>query len=337
MKDLIPIHEIVEIKRKESKTKEFFINFFEKCNLSCGFCWQNHDDDTGMDRQSIVGKAYTIIKNQSHDSLNQINVMGGELFMDTISDETLEAYLEFSKIIKQNISGNYEINFITNMVFNNTSRFIKFLDKLHTLDINFNIGSSYDPLSRFNKKTKETFFDNIKLFRDYIKTISVVMTKQNIQYIHMNDDIVLDYIYANFSLYFDFYSPEKSAHIYRPSDKEVADFFIFLYNKYPNASPIDNYLNNTHNTTSCRASFIILPNNNTGSCRILAKKEDLRSQYNNQDIIDMEVRHINERGCLECNYFKQCGLGCFLHNDYIDQKNNECEYKRFFKVINNEE
>ena len=74
---------------------------------------------------------------------------------------------------------------------------------------------------------------NLTIFNDYIRSVSVVMTKQNIEAIS-GGDVGFDMIYrSGINLYVDFYSPEKNWKLYRPTDTEIVDFFIFLTKKIP--------------------------------------------------------------------------------------------------------
>ena len=331
--NLIPLVNIVSEKR--GYNREYFINFFERCNLSCGFCWQDHDDYTGVD--DIVSKSDIILNKITDGEFSTINVMGGELFADFVDDNVFVDYHKFvQKIHEQHPTGEYVVNFVTNLVFEKTDRVKKFFDGLADCGYKTTAVSSYDPRGRFNNSDRELFMRNLSIFNDYIRSVSVVMTKQNIEAIS-GGDIGFDTIYrSGMNLYVDFYSPEKNWKLYRPTDTEIVDFFIFLTKKYPDVSPINEYIKGGFNTsTSCRSSTIILPNNSVGSCKILSDDFD---EFDN--INDLESDFVHARGCLMCEYYKVCGLSCFLHSARIYNDNTtqiECEFKRFYASINEQQ
>ena len=90
------------MQRKYNDEGEFFINFFERCNLKCGFCYQKHDDWTGI--ENIADKADQVLERAEQLKGRykgfQINMMGGELFMDEVSDLAFDDYLSFATIIE---------------------------------------------------------------------------------------------------------------------------------------------------------------------------------------------------------------------------------------------
>ena len=55
------------LRDKRDKQQEYTIHLFEFCNLSCPFCWQDHDNIVGIDTvldklESIILLLYNIIK-----------------------------------------------------------------------------------------------------------------------------------------------------------------------------------------------------------------------------------------------------------------------------------
>lgn len=319
--------------QKRGNRKEFFINFFERCNLRCGFCWQNHDDWTGID--TIRDKAALVIQHASVPGNHYIvNVMGGELFMDQLPDRVLEDYLYFCEEVASKVES-YEINFVTNLVFNNTSRIKAFLRQLEERKIKFGLCTSYDPAGRFNPLTLSVFTCNLALFKPWVTNVSVVLTRPNIRHFMQGKvDAIFDYIYAEHPVFFDYYSPEKNQKLLQPTDKEIVDFFLWLNEHYPNSAPIADFRENKVNATTCRSSLIILPDGSTGSCRILADRKQFKSDVAVTDNIhEAEARFIKHFDCLSCEYYTRCGLGCFLHADHISITTQTCEFKRMFKEL----
>lgn len=333
--ELIPIANIVD--KKRGNNKEYFINFFEKCNLSCGFCWQNHNDYTG--HTDIIKRAKQVIQAISTTEYSTINVMGGELFADFVTDEIFKEYIQFVRYIHDyHPTKQYEINFVTNLVFDNVERVRNLYDSCIELGYNVGLTTSYDPVGRFNKQTLDIFLTNLDAIGGRIKSISVVMTRQNIEKIMSNngDDTFANLYNKGYVFYFDYYSPEKNWKLYRPSNTLVVDFLLHLYKHYPRTNPIDSLLKNKNHelTTGCRASYIILPTGETGSCKILT--QELNTNISN--IHDLETAFVRRNDCLTCEFFKQCNMSCFLHSssEYMSEDElsiSECEFKRIYRTI----
>lgn len=329
MENLIPLVEIVETKRGQNK--EFFINFFERCNLRCGFCWQDHEDWTGID--TIVEKADLVINNTNDHDFYSVNVMGGELFMDELPDSVFEDYLEFCRRVVTSVK-HCEVNFVTNLVFEKTERVVRFVKTLEEALIPFTLCTSYDVSGRFNTKTFEVFERNLAVFKPWLSNISVVLTRPNIERFMRGPDPALERLYQDYPIFFDYYSPEDNAEVLQPSDVELVDFFLWLNEHYPDSQPIKAFRENQHNPATCRSSFIILPTGVTGSCRVLADRDQFKSDPTVVDNIhESEARFIQERECLSCEFYQKCGLGCFLHSDHVNITNKHCEFKRLYEAI----
>ena len=194
---------------KRSERGEFFVNLFEYCNLSCSFCWQDHDSKVGMD--SIVRNADNVIRQIVASPLDgfDVNIMGGELFCDEINDDVFRDYEEFVLRIDEQAREHNKrctYNWVTNLVYSDVDRVTDLIDELRSYEIDTNLTTSYDSAGRFNQKTLHTFLRNLGKTSDYIKTVGVVLTKPTIERLLKDDDEVLKYLYANFTLFFDYFA-----------------------------------------------------------------------------------------------------------------------------------
>ena len=336
----IPVEQISKTKKdalstvvaqKRGNNKEFFINFFERCNLACAFCWQDHSDWTGIN--TIVSKADAVVAATNDSFYYDVNVMGGELFMDELPDRIFEDYLEFCRRVDSQVA-QCSVNFVTNMVFEKTQRVVRFFERLEEEGLRFTVTTSYDPSGRFNPKTLELFEQNLPYFSDWLSNISVVLTKPNMHYFMNKTDPVFDRLYARYTMFFDYYSPEENYKKLQPTDELIADFFIWLNENYPEAQPIRDFRENSNNPATCRSSLVILPSGTMGSCRVLADTTKFKSDPDVKDNIhEMEARFIDHYDCLSCEFYSRCGLGCFLHHDHISLTTKDCQFKRMFREI----
>lgn len=343
MEQIIQLNNISDIvlHDKREAREEFFINLFEYCNLSCSFCWQDHDSKVGMDR--ILENAYkvnNVISQRIATDKFDINIMGGELFCDEIEDKLFEDYKEFARIIQRHadaLGKDVVFNWVTNLIYDNSERVVDLLETLIAEGMKTNITTSYDPKGRFNPTTRKQFFNNLERDKKYLRTVSMVITRPNIQMILSDTDEDFKYLYENYDVYFDYYSPEKSAEIMAPSDKELLEFFYFLIDNYPKVQPVADWINRTKNGITCRSSNIILPDGSTGKCRSLVAEQEyakFETPIDTTNNHNMEEAFLERNNCLECEYFQRCGLGCFLHSDFMPRDRlNECVFKLVFDYI----
>lgn len=330
------------IENKRGAEGEFFVNLFEWCNLACPFCWQDHDKWDGV--ETIVDRAYDIIDRVSkdHRKFFIINLMGGELFADEVPDSVFDDYLiminELKKEWKKFPDKTFHINWVTNLVFDNTDRLKKFLNRLETDGIKPQLTTSFDFSGRFNSVTKKAFEKNIYELREYLGTISVVLTRPNIERFIQTKDPLFEKLYNDgFYFYFDYYSPEKNYARMAPSDKTLQDGLIYLSKHYPKVWPINGWINNDINEMTCRGSMIIDNSGYRGQCRSLLTDSvsgKMRSTVDLDNNESMEKEFINKYNCVECEFYNRCGMGCFLQHDFKGKEElEECLYKEVFRKI----
>jgi sulfatase maturation enzyme AslB (radical SAM superfamily) len=190
------------IKDKVINHSEIVVNFFDYCNMRCAFCSQDHESKEGMSRLEILEKIPYILNyiNTNNSNLFLLHLMGGELFQDELIDNNfLEYFSEFIETLEKQKPTGVELNynFITNLVFTRTDKVIEFLNK-H----NLKIAISYDPVARFTPKQLVQFKTNVDIFKPYIRMVSSVMTKQNMNAI-ISEDNYFKYLYDNFTIHFE--------------------------------------------------------------------------------------------------------------------------------------
>ncbi len=336
--------DILKTLKKTNNEIEQFIYLFEECNLNCSFCWQDHDSKVGQN--DIMGRAIDIIKTMDlyPDRPHLINLMGGELFHDGISDDLFDDYYALCEQIIQHAALNnitINITFVTNLVYNDIQRVINLVFRLRNLNENVALTTSYDPVGRFNKSNRQLFLNNVATILDIdkslISNVSVVMTLPNIEYLMTNKDLDLIWLYCNCKLYFDYYSPNQTSQFHTPKESDMLKFFKWAAFYFPNAGPIQTWTINAVNPTSCIRSAIIGPNGNQGRCCSLLDnfpKEDknLIPIFNITDNNDLEYHYMQQKGCLSCEYLSKCTMGCFLihTHELCNDMGSECIYKIIF-------
>ncbi|MDR3607764.1 MAG: radical SAM protein [Oligoflexia bacterium] len=339
----------VALRRKMNDEGEFFINFFERCNLQCGFCYQKHDDWTGID--GILGKVHSLLKQVDRLGSQylgyQVNMMGGELFMDEVPDEVFEKYFEFVIKVSEGIRarGKYaHFHFVTNLIFSKTERVTNLLEQLKRHGHEVPICVSYDFSGRFNKATLEVFKRNLETFFPSIKMISTVLTKPNVEIMlgkRSEESATIDYLKSLYNrglyCYFDYFSPQHNAESYSPSDQELFEAFSWLIEHFPKSGPVQDMFDLRPQKMSCRADQIVQPDGTVGRCRILVDKRtlgDFGGTPYNFDNGNMQGRFVENMGCLQCEYFDNCGLGCFLLHDYDKRpKMDTCLFRKLYQKI----
>lgn len=335
MDKLIP-SSIVDGKR--GKEGEFFVNLFEWCNMRCSFCWQNHNDWTGI--ETIVPRALDIAESINRDNRDYfiVNLMGGELFADAIPDQTFEDYRSLVSLLKRKTAKRFDINWVTNLVFSDTKRVTELVDYCRDLGITTNLTTSFDFAGRFNKDQKALFRENVYKVREYVRTVSVILTKGNIEtYLTRKDELFEDLYRDGFTIYFDYYSPESRHQYNAPSDKLLQDGLIYLVKNYPKVLPIKDWISKDSNEMTCRGSVIVDHTGIKGQCRSLLTSEVSKKMNSTIEVDNnksMESRFISKYDCMSCEFYQKCGMGCFLQHDFKGREElDECLYKEVFRQI----
>lgn len=335
----------------ESKTnpwKEFQIFLFSGCNNRCNFCFFSKDqlsDYTGID--TIVMQAFQLIDeirsieaSGKTSGKYQLNIMGGELFSDNIKDKYLNDYQEYCKIVKSAFP-NLELKFvfISNLIFSDLKRVETLIKNLRSLKIDSYLGTSFDFKGRFSKSSLEIFDKNIlSIDRSISNSISIVLTTHNIKALLKDDNMHFKKYYnLGFDLFFDYYSPDSDSKskALTPSDFQIYQALTFLRDNYPKSYPVKDLLQNDFNFMTCRKSLTISKKSGCQNCRSLTcSNSDFShsSSYDKKDNLDIESSFLKKYNCSSCEFFKKCGLGCFLQNSYkVRQVSEICIYKKFFK------
>ena len=311
---------------------------FEHCNLSCVFCPQNHEDILGASEKEILAKAPIIanyINNNTRSKYFSIHIMGGELFQDKwIDDGFLEIYEKFIEEIRRIVTDDKVVvyNFVSNLLFTRTTEVIYFLAK-H--DLKFSI--SYDPHGRFNKEQLELFKKNVDIFRDRIRMVSCVMTKQNMNAIVKGDDY-FDFLYNQYPVDWDHLLPSTGTKVDRhlmPKESEVFEFYKKLIDKYPDCINIAPFTNGkSENKMSCTRgnSLTIMPD---GSLPKGCSGSVLLQEYNTEDLGGTKIMEnwVQKYNCFECDYFQRCPMTCFIKSDFkhIEEDLDDCVFRKSFK------
>lgn len=352
-KDILPLSDVSEkdkgsvaiteplLANKRSSNGEIIVTLFEDCNLTCKFCNQDHNSLIGLD--TIRDKVQDVIRNfeiliKMRKTSFTVNIMGGEIFQDKF-DDSVFSDMEYLAVSINNWCAErdipLEIGFVSNLVHMNTIRVKRFIDDLRLQGLNVSICTSYDPHSRFNSTTIEIFRKNAEIYKDYLTTVNVVLTAPNIEKFLKGNTKYFDYLYENFEIFFDYYTPEDNHKLNDPTDVQLRDMYIFIANNYPNSNPIKGWFENERNSMTCQSTLTIMPDGNSGRCTVLLSPKDRAKATDTA--ADMEEKFITKMDCMSCEYFSRCGLGCYLqqHFNGANRKLNDCWMKEVHKEIDN--
>lgn len=329
--------------KKRDVEQEYTLHLFTFCNLSCSFCWQDHDSMVGID--SVMEKlpiVESLLDNEAKDQV-VFNVMGGEVFAPQILDDALvDTYVTFTHELfrlceERNIVG--KINWVTNLVIDDRVYLDKFLTQVQDLPYETTLTVSYDPRGRFNRQQFETFRRNLMHYGpETVRSIGLVMTKQNIEYFLKDTDEFFKWAYeAGFKINFDYLMPDSKTDA-APSDTDLLKMFTFLIDRYPRTEPVSEWLKREPQALSCRASKLVLEDGTVCGCGNLIDKTVAEEIYetpldktSNEGIED---RFLEKYNCLTCEYFERCQLGCFMQHNYrFREEMDECVYKATHRYI----
>jgi hypothetical protein len=324
--------QLIDMHDKRPATGEIIVTLFELCNLSCLFCPQDHDSIEGIN--TIVSKIDQI--KSVIDTLQKkgkkdfsIHLMGGELFSDDLDDAIFDDYSTLIDLIKSYCNDKnipVSISIVTNFVWQKKHRIKQFLDKTGV-----SIMTSYDPAGRFDKHSLEIFKENVVEFKEHIVTVNVIITKPTIDKFLKKQIPFFDYLYENFSVYFDQYGPEKNQKFLMATDVQVRDFMIYLVDNWPKVLPVQDYFSKTKSQMTCMDTHTVMPAGKWGGC----------GQFEQIDKV-IPIKLVTEQSwldgynCLECEHFNRCSLGCFMSNHVRDMRTQkECWLKEVYDYVDN--
>ena len=328
---------------KAPRRTEIEVSFFQACNLRCAFCWQDHDDTTGI--SSIKEKAASVIEylNTSSHLKREISVSmtGGELFQDGMSQEILDDLLCFMKEVNEagkKLDGRtLSFTIISSLFFNDDTgtRVLGFLQELDEYEIPFALATSWDPVGRPTRN----FEKNLMRFNNYIGGITTVMTKPSMQKI-IDGTSEFHYYYDRYRMDFDYYVPTAISKSMMPSDENLRDFFVFLVEHYPMIGLIQSWKYSEVNPVTCGSlnKITILPDGSMVTCRqVKYDHNDFNTEIITNSNANIIEKYISNQECLSCPYFNKCTLSCFVmsdHKEYTGKKTLErCLYKYVFEFI----
>lgn len=358
MKDDMNTAQIL-LRGKRDPQQEYTLHLFEKCNLSCSFCWQDHTAFVGVD--TVREKLEPLKQLLDAETMKQviINVMGGEVFDDSIFTQSLfddYVYLaEEGSKYAASIGIEMTVTFVTNLVTDYPERVAELMNVLADKGVKSQLVTSYDSKGRFNKAQFECFKKNMVTLRPYVAGVSMLLTKPVIKQLMAFEDEYFQFLYdEGYEVYFDYYTPttgwttseagsvvsDRESHmVIGPSDKDLLKAFYFLVDHYPNSQPIKGWIENTSNPMSCRSSKLILADGTTCLCGNLhLNNPQLITFYNAKiqpaDNSEIEENFIKRWDCITCEYFDRCQLGCFMQHDFSKRgQMAECPFKLTFDKI----
>jgi radical SAM protein with 4Fe4S-binding SPASM domain len=224
--------------------------------------------------------------------------------------------------------------FGTNLVYTNTKRVKRLMHRLMPFGRVY-LATSYDPAGRFNAEQRKQFFVNLFEFEEYVDTVNVVITRQNIDvFLKGQEGPEFDVMCAGFNVYFDHYIPSERFEEHQPTEHAISDLYLRLNERYPDSYPIKAWKEQQFNATTCRSTKIINKDGVVTTCwseagkdAILDEGEGLLAKQAAED------RFLEKYNCLACEYYTRCGLRCFLHHSFVDDGNSECQIKIMFDKI----
>lgn len=352
----------VEFYRKPTYC-EIVLYLFEKCNLRCEFCFQEHDHakinytyikhlpEAAFQLMSKELRAYPTIK--SFD----IRMLGGEIFSDDLPDSLLDLYGDVVKEIRAKMKEYYpdvNVDFIctTNGVWKNRDRVKKFLKKYSFKNI---ISISIDFIGRYpTPEVKQTAYDtmyNLAIDEFYVRA-GVVLTKRNIEYILKNPEEFKDLIrkYKAEQIVFNYYSPNEQWKLDLPSDEDLWQIYKFcLDERMFNVSTIfyllEAYKQQTFFTKTCECKFIptLTETKCTKDCVTTASPLNPERFYGKYlpEVTEENVSDVKaslglvKRGCLGCDHYQYCPQPCWCMVIFDGYKATNCPMKRAFEYIKN--
>ena len=311
----------------ESNVQEIVISLFGECNLRCVFCYDAERFDEPATVEAIHHRMDLFLEALDHitKQVLEIKVFGGELFQDKFGDEIFDAYDEFFSTIRREAEKRgkvVKLYVATNLQFRNSKRVVDLL-KRHKIIVR----GSYDLVGRFNHTFQiALFYTNAQLMTDLNIPFEVafVATKPNIKAIMSNEEneerSMFDKLYEHFMIQFDFYN-DVGIDGYTVTERELFEFFVYLYEHYPKISTIEDRVIHFRNRfvgyRYCNRGIWIDQIIQSACCDFKAKTSEF----------------LSNKQCLTCPHFSYCSGSCV--RVFADSK--DCCVRLFFDWLEKNE
>ena len=283
------------------------IGLLSQCNLKCKFCYCKQDKPFDLSLiDSIPQRILQCLQtNNINDNRYDIAIVGGELFMDGLSDEIFDVYSNFITNL-QNVLTEYspgcefQLHCYSNGVYIKIDRVVDFLAKW-----NSEIVLSYDGCDRFvNNRQRDLMLANLETFAKHpgITLCPTVILFKHCDMIPFLDSPIFEKLYNLSGVDYQECMPD----IYNVTHNNITDFYIeCLIRRLYKVENIKVFLKalgfNTIETT-CKRSLVYYENKTYIGCH-----------YTKSDLIHIKHNVYQKHGCLQCQYFKQCPGLCWVY------------------------
>lgn len=325
---------------------EVCLILFDRCNLGCSFCFQDHSHLKSPSEieslfKNLIPQLEQSLRSRPHINHLIFRIWGGEVFMDMLDDSYLIAYKNLQEKISKWLNEHnytYEFCYSSNLIFNKIDRIKKFLE-----DTKSTIATSYDPVERFHTQEQEDlWWTNIKEFHPEV--ISITLTKLNIEkYINSNILFKLkDYI-----IYPEYYIHNRNWQKYAPTSEDILNFYKYYYNSGLTNIPELNLLIESYNNPNgrycvCSNSCSFINDKLTFSCLLRSGTVDMLNEYGmtlEQCMSDKctSIQYnltTSKLKCFSCEHYNYCRLPC-MASQLHKSKDSSCAIDQFYKWLGN--
>ena len=330
------------LKKKRNLEQEYTIHLFEWCNLSCAFCWQDHNAPDGLtDIMSKLGPIGEYFREEAAEYI-VLNIMGGEIFADEIFDadmlETYKAFVNGIKAVGDKYDKKVSISWVTNLVTDKLEEIDALMEHTDNVGVPNRLSTSYDRKARFNILNLEKFKRNMTYFGSKVDSVNMLFSKKAIKELITENDPYFEEIYkTDTKIYIDYMMPDSTkADV--PSDQDLYDAFTYLIDNYPKVEPIASWMTKRSQPLSCRTSKLVLPDGTSCQCGNLIEDDVNEEVYGG--LVEADSNHsienlfIEKYGCASCEYLDRCQLSCFMQHAAINRVEfDECVYKKTHRYI----
>ena len=275
------------------------------CNLDCSFC-ENKGQRFSND-PTVLSRTLNIIKTRGHQ-YRKINIgfWGGEILADAIDDSIIKSYDHFidqAYQLSDKINVPLTIDVCTNLIHHRVDWLLKWKKEHDVI-----ISTSYDLTERFSKPKQLLLFkQNVEAIfaAGYNINVNMVSIRPNIEAFYNNDTTnplikYLDYLYVhgvNFEI--EYYNDVCGIPEMTITPKQLAEFMIFLYGKYPNFANFKHTLpiNRDREPEETSKEFIAVYPRGYNVYHYPIE------HYNSKALAN---KLIKQKQCLLCPYFGKC-------------------------------
>lgn len=302
----------------QSKSRHLVIQFALDCNMKCSFCNQkNYQKSSSFNVDTLIENIKQVKQYYSKNGQYlELSLQGGEILQDKYLDTIFDQYQKVLDYCIASLKPNL-ITMHTNLLHTKKDRVVIFCQKN-----NIHLALSYDLVGRYcSKRQLLTVYKNAEYYiqQQIPLSIEIVLARSNINMFYQQQSLeysIFEKLYAlTKEIHFQFYGSDNTIQDNEVvSEQEIAQFFIWLDQHFPQCSDLLSFQSNySKHKTDCFKTIVSDNSIIWTCCDPIRYKQFIQNHH-----------------CLSCVWYNRCqACACYR----VLYSNKDCYQRILFEYF----